>query len=295
MSVPAPAVSETALLARACREAGVPVEGAKLLRRHANATYLLPEAGLVLRLGATRPAAVDKAARGVQVARWLAGLGFPTIEPADLDQPLVLDDGITTFWRYYPQPDRGYPPPSHLGTLLCHLHQVGTPPVALPTYRPLTHFNEIVASAQGLADDDRAFLTDRSQTLLQAYEELDFVLSPGLIHGDAARSNTLWDGERVVLADWDAVCLGPREQDLTLTHQNARLGLPASDRQSFADRYGYDVTTWEGYPVLRDIQELHTLTSFLRLAPHDAAAAGQLSLRITCLRHGDLTTRWTAF
>ncbi|HEX2805474.1 MAG TPA: aminoglycoside phosphotransferase family protein, partial [Kineosporiaceae bacterium] len=290
-----PLPDEVAAVHEACALVGVPSAGPQLLRRHANTTYLLPQADVVLRLGATGADAFDKARRAVAVTRWLTRHEFPAVEPVDVPQPLALHVGVVSFWRYYPQHLRGYPPVECLGTLLHDLHEIGAPPMELPPYEPLQSFTGALAAARGLSDDDLAFLAGTRARLLAAYADLQFILPSGLIHGDAARSNLLWDGDRPVLADWDAVCIGPREQDLALTHQNARFGLPAQQRRAFADRYGYDVTGWDGYTVLRDIQELHTLTSFIRLAPTDPAAATQLRHRITCLRHGDLTTSWTAF
>jgi Ser/Thr protein kinase RdoA (MazF antagonist) len=188
---------------------------------------------------------------------------------------------------------------THLAAFLRQLHQLTTPPadlpVELPTYQPLQSFTAVLAAARGLPDDDLDFLADTRQRLLTAYTDLAFVLPPGLIHADAWTGNLLWDGDRTVLADWDAVSHGPREQDLAITHQTARIGVPRSERQAFADRYGFDVTTWDGYPVLRDIHQLHTLTSFIRLAPTDPAARAELRHRITCLRNGDQSTRWTPF
>jgi hypothetical protein len=208
---------------------------------------LLPTAGLVLRLGAPGERSLAKARRGVAVAQWLTRLGFPAVEPADVDQPVLLDTAVVTFWRYYPQHDRGYPPVTHLAALLRQLHQLTTPPadlpVELPTYQPLQSFTAVLAAARGLPDDDLDFLADTRQRLLTAYTDLAFVLPPGLIHADAWTGNLLWDG----------------------------------------------------YPVLRDIHQLHTLTSFIRLAPTDPAAHAELRHRITCLRNGDQSTRWTPF
>jgi len=295
MNKPASIPADLFAVFQACQIAGLQSSGARLLRRHANAVYLLPDANIVARVGDSRPATVEKASRGVMITRWLAELGFPAVKPIDIKQPIVLDTAVVTFWRYYPQDDRGYPPASHLGRLLRQLHQAGNPPVSLPDYRPLAHFRNVLDTATGLIDRDLTFLEDRHRALIAAFDEMAFLLPGGLIHGDAAASNTLWDGDRVVLSDWDAVCTGPREQDLALTHQNARIGLPHIDREAFAQSYGFDVTKWVGYPILRDIQELHTLTSLIRIAPHDQAVADQLHLRITCLRHKDFTTRWTAF
>jgi hypothetical protein len=290
--------TELDLIGQACATVGVPARGVRLLRRHANAVFFLPVAGLVLRLSAPGGRSLAKASRAVAVTRWLVGQGFPAVEPADVVQPVPLDSGVATFWRYYPQDNGDDLPVTWLATLLRRLHQLVPGDdllVELPTYEPLQSFTAVMAGAQGLPDDDRGFLADTRQRLLIAYANLKFALPAGLIHADASTSNLLWDGDQTVLGDWDGVCCGPREQDLIITHQDARYGTPPSERQEFADRYGFDVTTWDGYPVLRDIHELHTLTSFIRLAPTDPAARAELHHRITCLRNSDHTTRWTPF
>lgn len=115
-----------------------------------------------------------------------------------------------------------------------------------------------------------------------------------MIHGDAWTGNLLRDGDRVVLADWDAVSTGPREIDLIPTLQAPRFGLPARERDAFITAYGHDIRTWPGYPVLRDIRELSTMTALLRDAHLDPAARDQLQVRLTSLRTGD-TRQWTTF
>ncbi|MGH3568037.1 MAG: hypothetical protein ACRDRH_18795 [Pseudonocardia sp.] len=46
--------------------------------------------------------------------------------------------------------------------------------------------------------------------------------------------------------------------------------------------------------VLRDITELHSLSAYIRLAPHKPAAADELRHRIQSLRTGDTSARWHA-
>jgi hypothetical protein len=97
-----------------------------------------------------------------------------------------------------------------------------------------------------------------------------------------------------VLADWDAVSTGPRETDLIPTLQAPRFGLPEHERDAFIAAYGHDIRGWPGYPVLRDIRELSTITALLRDAHLDPAARGELQVRLTSLRTGD-ARHWTTF
>lgn len=78
------------------------------------------------------------------------------------------------------------------------------------------------------------------------------------------------------------------------THQGARFGRTPAERQAFTAAYGYDVTTWPGFPVLREMRDLHTLGSYIRLADGgNEQAATQLSLRIDTLKCGEVNAQWT--
>ena len=115
-----------------------------------------------------------------------------------------------------------------------------------------------------------------------------------MIHGDAYRGNLLRDGQLVVLADWDAVSTGPREVDLIPTLQATRFGLPEDQRDVFIAAYGQDIRSWDGYPVLRDIRELSTLTALLRDGHVDTGGRRELRIRLQSLRTGD-DQAWTPF
>ena len=97
-----------------------------------------------------------------------------------------------------------------------------------------------------------------------------------------------------MLADWDAVSTGPREVDLIPTLQATRFGLPEDQRDAFIAAYGQDIRSWDGYPVLRDIRELSTLTALLRDGHADPAAQRELRIRLRSLRTGD-DQQWTTF
>src|SRR5207249_3640849 len=123
--------------------------------------------------------------------------------------------------------------------------------------------------------------------LLAAYDHLAFALPAGLIHGDAWRGNLLRDGRRVVLADWDSVSTGPRETDLIPTLQAPRFGLPDHQRDEFIAAYGHDIRAWHGYPILREIRELSTLSAILRDGHANPAARHELAVRLRSIRAGD--------
>ena len=281
-----PAAAEAALQDTA-RRSGLDVRGARLIRLFATAVYHLPAADAVARIAlVTSPESVARLDTSVQVTRWLTGVGFPCVEPLAVEQPVTGHGCAVTFWRYLPQ-DGPEPVPADLGRLLRELHGLGSPPVALPAYRPLVSVRRAIASSRALDEEERAWLGERCDQLVAAYGQLRFQLPAGMIHGDAYRGNLLRDGHRVVLADWDAVSTGPREVDLIPTLQATRFGLPDEQRDAFVAAYGQDVRSWDGYAGAGDIRELSTLTALLRDGHADAAAQRELRVRLQSIRTGD--------
>ena len=193
-----------------------------------------------------------------------------------------------------PSPGGPQPGPADLGRLLRALHQLEPPPIPLPAYQPLVSVRRAVESSRAIGEEERSWLTDRRNSCFDAYGQLSFQLPGGMIHGDAYRGNLLRDGHRAVLADWDAVSTGPREIDLVPTLQAPRFGLPNDERDAFIGAYGQDIRSWDGYPVLRDIRELSTLTALLRDGHTDTAAQRELQIRLRSLRSGD-DRQWIPF
>jgi aminoglycoside phosphotransferase (APT) family kinase protein len=287
------AAAESALRSSAKRR-GLDMRGARLIRLFATAVYHLPAADAVARIAPVTSAdTVARLATSVQVTRWLADIGFPTVELLPVDQPVAGHGCAITFWRYLPQ--EGPPPvPADLGHLLRDLHRLEPAPVPLPVYRPLASVRQAIESSLAIDEGDRAWLRNRCEQLLDAYGRLSFPLPPGMIHGDAYRGNLLRDGNRVVLADWDEVSTGPREIDLIPTLQGTRFGLPSHSRDAFIAAYGHDIRSWSGYPVLREIRELSTTTALLREGHANETAQRELQLRLRSLRIGD-NQQWEAF
>ncbi|MFE0421214.1 phosphotransferase enzyme family protein [Streptomyces sp. NPDC058953] len=272
----------------ACRRMGISAAGLTPLRRHATAVFLLPEADAVARV---RPGAEAARARTqFELVQWLIAHGFPSVEP--LARPLEQPPYVVTLWTHYPQPDT--PPPAEaLGALLRKLHRVPQPPVELPPYRPLAQLQVAVEKSRVLASDDADWIVGSIDVLLKGYRQLDFPLGIGLIHGDAYPGNTLWDGSKVRLGDWDEVATGPRELDLANTVQGARYGRTAREIRAFTDAYGYDPAAWPGLSVLTGMRDLHTLGSFIhRIDRGDEPAAREFRHRLDTLRSGENGARW---
>ena len=287
-----PSAAASALLDAASR-CGLDARGAWLMRRFGTAVYHLPAADAVARIALLTPDSVTRLATSVRVTRWLTETGFPTVEPLPVGQPVTGHGCVVTFWRYLPQ-EGPAPRPADLGRLLRQLHGLGSPPVPLPAYQPLVSVRRAIDASRAVGEDERAWLTDRCEQLVRAYGQLTFQLPAGMIHGDAWRGNLLRDRHRVVLADWDTVSTGHREIDLVPTLQASRFGLPEDQRDAFVAAYGHDIRSWDGYPVLRHMRELSTLSAMLRDSHADAAAHREMGIRLRSLRTGD-HQQWTSF
>ncbi|MDF5755265.1 aminoglycoside phosphotransferase family protein [Spongiactinospora sp. TRM90649] len=283
-----------AALTRACTGAGLDPAGARLLRSFATTVYHLPAENAVVRLAEPAPGKYDRLVTSLRVTRWLAGQGYPATRPLDVRQPVAEEGFLVTFWHH--EDDQGdRHDPAALGPMLRRLHDLPPVPFELPVYDPFGPVRAAIEVSRVLGDGDRDWLLDRCSALAETYyERLQFALPYGLIHGDAHRGNLIRASGRLLLCDWDSVSAGPREIDLVPTLQGARFGYTPAERAAFCRAYGYDVGRWEGYPVLRDMRELRTLTAVLRNAHRDPAAAEILSFRLASLRAGD-DRQWRPF
>lgn len=279
------------VLAAACEAVGLDPSGVSLLHHHATGVYLHAGERVVLRV--SRGDDRDSASNSVAITRWLVGQGFPATAPADVPQPVDLDDSVVTLWHYYPQGDRPTPSTAALGRLLRELHELPAPPVQLTEYRPLSRLGDVLNGPSPLAPADWSWLIKRRAELLDAYFQIRSELGEGFIHGDAYPGNMLWDGDTPILGDWDEIARGPRELDLINTHQGARTGRSLTDRDNFNRAYRWDVTGWPGFETLRAMRDLHTLAVYIeRSNRQDDVALNELTSRIISLQTGDGAQRW---
>jgi hypothetical protein len=79
-------VAAAAALRSSAERCGLDPRGARLIRLFATAVYHLPAADAVARIAPVMPpGTVARLATSVQVTSWLAGIGFPTVEPLPVD------------------------------------------------------------------------------------------------------------------------------------------------------------------------------------------------------------------
>jgi len=219
--------------------------------------------------------------RELCVARWLAAAGVPAVQAYEqIDQPIMVNGHPVSFWQTV---TGGEPTPTHadLARLLVMFHAADDCPCELVTFEPLKTSQSRLAKAAGVSPADRDFLAARCTDLTEQFGELEFALPAGPIHGDAHTSNLLTDHGRVVLLDFEATAIGPREWDLLPTSiARERFGLPDDKYQEFSVAYGFDVHSWPGYPVLREIRQLTMTAWIMQNIGEDPAIAAEFALRV---------------
>ncbi|MFI1884833.1 phosphotransferase family protein [Streptomyces jumonjinensis] len=284
----------TTVLEEACRTAGLDSTGARLLRGHTNAVVQLTTAPVVIKIArkGTAPTGVQ---RTVACVRWLMDQHFATVPlHPGIDQPAIIDDHPVTFWTHLPQTSTTPITAADLATPLAALHRLPKPPVPLREMDNLGAIHRSLTAIDTLDPGDLDFLTQHAHHLERRLETVDYTLPTGVIQGDPQHRNALRDREgRTVLCDWDTIAHGRPEWDLvTIEIHCRRFGHGRTHYADFAAGYGFDVTDWPGYPVLRDIRELRMITTNARKAHHTPGSLSEVQRRIKGLRQEEDDLAW---
>ncbi|GGK44951.1 aminoglycoside phosphotransferase [Planomonospora parontospora subsp. parontospora] len=283
------------LLAAACEQAALPSNGAELIKFTNNAVFRLHQAPVVVRIAGSTAARV-RVPTVVQVARWLEQHDFPAVRLLpDAEQPLQVEGHLITFWQYVPEV-RPRPGGADLAALLRRLHTLPDPLQSLPRWRPMTEIRQRLAEPEDLSSSDHAFLLDECDTLEAQLAALCYALAPGVIHGDAFLGNVIAGLEGPVLCDFDSTTIGPREWDLApVAVGSLRMDYPVGEHSALAESYGFDVTQWEGFPVLRRLRELKLVTSVLPVLRSNPRIRPQWEHRMRSFKARDMIARWQPY
>jgi Ser/Thr protein kinase RdoA (MazF antagonist) len=195
-------------LARACAAVGLDVAGARMLRLGEHAMFRLA-APIVVRI-ARSAASKQDARKEITTARWLEDEGYPAVRALAIEQPLLIDGRVVTFWHALSDDGADYGTTAEVAALLLRLHGL-TPSVGLelPELRPFGRVARRIDGALWLEQVDREFLRARREQLSQQYEQLAFALPRGVIHGDASVGNVIHDTNgHAVLIDLDGSLSG---------------------------------------------------------------------------------------
>ncbi|MBB4687137.1 aminoglycoside phosphotransferase (APT) family kinase protein [Amycolatopsis jiangsuensis] len=282
------------MLTSTCERLELDPSGAQLLRFTNNAVYALVRAPVVVRIvGSTRLR--HRVGTVVRVAEHFARHGIPAVRLLEgVDQPMHVDGHLVTVWHRVPVTG---PPasPAQLAELLHRVHDLA-PPAGLVEWTPLRTVRARVQDAEELAESDRRFLLARCAEVEDRLAGLDFPLATGFVHGDAYPGNLIPGPDGPVLCDFDSSCVGPPEWDLTpLAVGRERFGDPPWQYAEFARAYGFDVTAWSGFAVLRAVRELKLTTSVLPILRSHPPVRSELRRRLADLRSGRTDTQWARY
>ena len=280
------------ILNLACAAVGLDPTGATVISMSENALYRLPH-GIVARV--TRSGQVDAAAKEVRVSRWLGSLRVPVVEAlSGIEQPVAVDGRAVTFWKELPA--HRHSSPAELAAVLRRLHHLPAPGFDLPRIAPFVRHRERISESVLLSDGDRRWLLRHLDRLEDRFADLP----PGrpwcAVHGDAWAGNVVVTSDGPVLLDFERFSFGPPEWDLTsIAVDYTTFGDMTADQwAAFAASYGYDVTAWSGFDVLRDARELRNVTFALQLAAERPQLAPQAAYRLACVKgeHGPRPWGW---
>ena len=296
-----PASTQNTLLA-ICAQVGLNPAAASLMRLGENAVYLLPREAIVVRI-ARSMRSIDDVRKETRVARWLEMEGYPAVRAVevagDADSPLVVDEHPVSFWRQI-RTAAGVPTSADLGQLLKRLHELEIPDwLRLPPFDPFAKVERRLLSAPRIVDDGEIrFLSSLYERLRAEFVALEFQFPFGPVHGDAHHGNLLYTEKgEVVILDFEAFCFGPREWDLSLSaaYRYGFEWIDDAEYASFVAAYGFDVSRWAGFHVLRQIRELGMTTWLMQLVETDHRIEEEFSQRISDLTTGEIPRRWRAF
>lgn len=282
------------LLRRACETAGLSADGAVVLRGQTNAVIRMQTPPVIVKIAraGTDPAEVERTVRFVS---WLMDLGFPTVPLYKPDiQPLIIDGHAITLWDYLPQPPEPVPTEA-LAKPLARLHSLGHPPASLPRSDVIEAIRRSLRATTLLPEQDLRFLEQRANRLEAELANVQYALDPDvIIQGDPHHRNALHSAEGVVLCDWDSASIGQPEWDLvTIEVHCRRFGYGQAAYHDFAQAYGFDIATWSGYRVLRDLRELRMISTNARKSTYAPEKAAEVIKRVDGLRHDDHTLSWS--
>ncbi|WP_157904343.1 aminoglycoside phosphotransferase family protein [Parafrankia soli] len=260
-----------------------------------NALYLLAEAPVVVRIARTRDYWAD-AVKEVHVSRWLARYRYPAARTYTVSQPIDADGHPVTFWRYIDGRDGSREDIATLGHLLRRLHSLPSPTTfLLPTEDVLGRVEGRIEKAP-IPSSDKDFLFGCCDRLNREISDLAFPLAPCVTHGDAHVNNLMMRDGEGVLIDFERFAWGQPEWDLAMTATEYCSAGWWTDAEYaiFVDAYGFDVTRWSGFDVLRRVHEIKMTTWVMQNIEESDDIATEYLRRIGSIRTG-VVGGWRAF
>jgi aminoglycoside phosphotransferase (APT) family kinase protein len=279
----------------ACDIAGLETRGAHLLRLGENALFQLPEPRIVVRI-ARSMAYLPDAAREVAIARWLASDAFPAVRVSDIAQPVEAVGRPVTFWHWIDGRNGNRDDIETLALFLRRLHQRPRPVTfELPNENILSRVQGRLEKA-AVSTGDRDFLQGLLQDVKAALPNLQFPLPPAVTHGDAHVQNLMVAADGPLLIDFERVAWGQPEWDLAMTATEYKTAgwWADAEYERFSEAYGFDVTSWSGFPVLQKVHEIKMVSWLAQMVDESPDIAREFEVRMRTIR-GQRTERWQPF
>lgn len=284
-----------AILERACLRVGLDATGAGLIRMVNNAVFRLAAHPVVVRVVLT-PELGHRAENAAAAARLFAANQVPSVALLDdVPGPVDVDGYLVSFWQAVV--DTGETPTAtDLARLLTQVHRIPCAGTGLAHWNPIADLHARLDGAEYYDRGAIDFLLRRCDALEARLDSLRYVLPQSVIHGDAHLRNLIPTPAGTVLCDLDTVCVGPREWDLVpMAVGQLRFQPSENPQRQLVDAYGFDVTQWDGFPVLRELRELKLAAVGLQVAMSNAARCSELRRRLRAIRTGDTLARWTPY
>jgi aminoglycoside phosphotransferase (APT) family kinase protein len=282
----------------ACELVGLPSTPVELLRMGENAVFRVGDDPVVARV-ARGEHLLEAVKRELRVARWLESVDYPAVRAlSGIQHPVVVSGYPITFWEFIDQgPKR--PTYTDLGRLLHDLHDLPVPPdLELPPFDPFGRVAKRIAQATDVGTDVQEFFRRRETELRQRAAATVFPTRPGPVHGDAHVQNLMRRGDgQVVLIDLENFSFSHREWDLMVTGTEHVGPGWVTDQQyeDFVASYGRDITMWDGFKILRDVQELKMTTWLMQNVAESHLIAEEFERRLASLRDGASRRAWQPF
>jgi Phosphotransferase enzyme family len=283
------------VLERACLHVGLEAAGATLIRMVNNAVFRLAAHPVVVRIVLTSELS-HRAENAAAAARLFAANNVPSVALLD-DVPGPVDVGgySVSFWHAVVD-TKNAPTAADLARLLTQVHRIPCSETGLARWNPIADLHARITGANYFDRDAVDFLRRRCDAVEVRLDSLRCVLPPSVIHGDAHLRNLITTPAGTVLCDLDTVCIGPREWDLVpIAVGQVRFRPKTNTQRQLVDAYGFDVTQWDGFPVLRELRELKLAAVGLQAAAGNSARGSELRRRLHTIRTGDTLARWTPY
>jgi len=287
------------LTAQVADQLGLDPAGAKQVKFTNNAVLILPAARAVLRIAGSPPVA-GRVPGVIAAAHWYAAHNIPAVRLwPEIQHPIQVGPHLITVWEQTPTggPE---PTPADLAAILHAIHDVPDPhPDCIPAWRIVEGMKQRIQDADNTDPSALAFLTAEAGEIEESLLKLHTIpplIPGGVIHGDAHLGNVISSPDGPIICDFDSTSVGPREWDLTPAAVGSiRFNYSTDVHAGLVASYGVDVTTWQGFPILRRLREFQLITSVLPALNANPALKPQWQHRFDTYREHDDQTPWTPY